>query len=401
MRRSFAFRTRRCKRVGSLPRRGGDRDGGADEALRRRDGRRRPHVLRPRRGGHGFLGPNGAGKTTTLRMILALARPTAGHATVKGRPYRELEQPARTVGANLEIAGAHPGRKGRDHLRALAAMAPLPRSRVDEVLRLVELEGAADRRAGKYSLGMRQRLGLAATLLGDPEVLILDEPANGLDPQGIRWLRDFLREHGRRGPHGAGLQPRAGRGGPDGRRRRRDPPRPAGRAGPGLAADRRRPRGRPLAARRTSCGRRSSRAGLQVTVDGDDARGRRRRPRPRRRARLRGRACRCTSYHARHLARGGVPGAHARRGAAGVIPLVHGEMIKVRTTRTALGFGDRVGAARARRRADHDPRRRSRHGRRRRRTRSTSAARSASRCCCSASSAPPASTAIGRSRPPS
>jgi ABC-2 type transport system ATP-binding protein len=141
----------------------------------------------------GFLGPNGAGKTTTLRMILALARPTSGHATVMGRPYRELEHPARTVGANLEVAGAHPGRKGRDHLRALAAMASIPFSRVDEVLRLVELDGAAGRRAGKYSLGMRQRLGLAATLLGDPEVLILDEPANGLDPQGIRWLRDFLR----------------------------------------------------------------------------------------------------------------------------------------------------------------------------------------------------------------
>jgi ABC-2 type transport system ATP-binding protein len=141
----------------------------------------------------GFLGPNGAGKTTTLRMILALARPSAGHATVLGRPYAQLDEPARTVGANLEIAGAHPGRKGRDHLRALAAMAGLPRSRVDEVLRLVELEDAAGRRAGKYSLGMRQRLGLAATLLGDPQVLILDEPANGLDPQGIRWLRDFLR----------------------------------------------------------------------------------------------------------------------------------------------------------------------------------------------------------------
>jgi ABC-2 type transport system ATP-binding protein len=141
----------------------------------------------------GFLGPNGAGKTTTLRMILALARPTSGHATVLGRPYAVLEEPARVVGANLEIAGAHPGRKGRDHLRALAAMAGLPRSRVDEVLRLVELHGAAGRRAGKYSMGMRQRLGLAATLLGDPQVLVLDEPANGLDPQGIRWLRDFLR----------------------------------------------------------------------------------------------------------------------------------------------------------------------------------------------------------------
>jgi ABC-2 type transport system ATP-binding protein len=141
----------------------------------------------------GFLGPNGAGKTTTLRMILALARPSAGHATVFGRPYAQLDDPAHTVGANLEIAGAHPGRKGRDHLRALAAMAQIPRSRVEEVLRLVELSDAADRRAGKYSMGMRQRLGLAATLLGDPQILILDEPANGLDPQGIRWLRDFLR----------------------------------------------------------------------------------------------------------------------------------------------------------------------------------------------------------------
>jgi ABC-2 type transport system ATP-binding protein len=141
----------------------------------------------------GFLGPNGAGKTTTLRMVLGLARPTAGQATIEGRRYTELEDPARTVGANLEVAGAHPGRSGRNHLRALAAMAGLPASRVKEVLRMVELEGAADRRAGKYSLGMRQRLGLASTLLGDPRVLVLDEPANGLDPQGIRWLRDFLR----------------------------------------------------------------------------------------------------------------------------------------------------------------------------------------------------------------
>jgi ABC-2 type transport system ATP-binding protein len=141
----------------------------------------------------GFLGPNGAGKTTTLRMVLGLARPTAGHATVTGRRYTELDDPARTVGANLEVAGAHPGRSGRNHLRALAAMAGLARSRVDEVLRLVELEDAANRRFGKYSMGMRQRLGLAATLLGDPRVLVLDEPANGLDPRGIRWLRDFLR----------------------------------------------------------------------------------------------------------------------------------------------------------------------------------------------------------------
>ncbi len=141
----------------------------------------------------GFLGPNGAGKTTTLRMVLGLARPTAGHATVVGRRYADLDDPARMVGANLEVAGAHPGRSGRNHLRALAAMAGLPRSRTEEVLRLVEMDKAADRRVGKYSMGMRQRLGLAATLLGDPQVLVLDEPANGLDPQGIRWLRDFLR----------------------------------------------------------------------------------------------------------------------------------------------------------------------------------------------------------------
>jgi len=141
----------------------------------------------------GFLGPNGAGKTTTLRMVLGLARPTAGHATILGQPFTELPDPARSVGANLEISGMHPGRSGRNHLRSLAAFAGLPGSRVDEVLELVEMRGAASRRAGGYSTGMRQRLGLAATLLGDPEVLVLDEPANGLDPQGIRWLRDFLR----------------------------------------------------------------------------------------------------------------------------------------------------------------------------------------------------------------
>jgi ABC-2 type transport system ATP-binding protein len=141
----------------------------------------------------GFLGPNGAGKTTTLRMVLGLARPTAGSATIGGRALHEAEAPAHLVGANLEVCGAHPGRSGRQHLRALAAMARLPDSRVQEVLDLVELGGAADRRAGQYSMGMRQRLGLAATLLGDPEVLVLDEPANGLDPQGIRWLRDVLR----------------------------------------------------------------------------------------------------------------------------------------------------------------------------------------------------------------
>jgi ABC-2 type transport system ATP-binding protein len=141
----------------------------------------------------GFLGPNGAGKTTTLRMVLGLARPTAGRATIFGQPFAALPDPARSVGANLEVCGMHPGRSGRNHLRALAALAALPASRVEEVLDLVEMREAANRRAGGYSTGMRQRLGLAATLLGDPEVLVLDEPANGLDPQGIRWLRDFLR----------------------------------------------------------------------------------------------------------------------------------------------------------------------------------------------------------------
>jgi ABC-2 type transport system ATP-binding protein len=141
----------------------------------------------------GFLGPNGAGKSTTLRVILGLVRPDAGHATVLDRSYAELDRPIRQVGAVLESLDAHPGRSGRNHLRVLATAAGVPRSRADEVLELVELGGAARRRVKGYSLGMRQRLGLAAGLLGDPEVLILDEPANGLDPQGIRWLRDLLR----------------------------------------------------------------------------------------------------------------------------------------------------------------------------------------------------------------
>jgi ABC-2 type transport system ATP-binding protein len=141
----------------------------------------------------GFLGPNGAGKTTTLRMLLGLAAPSSGHALVFGQPYAQIEQPARRIGAVLEATDFHPGRSGRDHLRMLAAAAELPRSRVEEVLGLVELTGAAGRRVKGYSLGMRQRLGLAAALLGDPELLILDEPANGLDPEGVRWLRDFLR----------------------------------------------------------------------------------------------------------------------------------------------------------------------------------------------------------------
>jgi ABC-2 type transport system ATP-binding protein len=141
----------------------------------------------------GFLGPNGAGKTTTLRILLGLARPSGGRATIFDQEFGALADPVRTVGAALEISGFHPGRSGRNHLRSLATLAGLPKSRVEDVLSVVEMSGAADRRAGKYSMGMRQRLALAATLLGDPRLLVLDEPANGLDPQGIRWLRDFLR----------------------------------------------------------------------------------------------------------------------------------------------------------------------------------------------------------------
>ena len=141
----------------------------------------------------GFLGPNGAGKTTTLRVILGLVHPTAGKATVMGRLYRQLESPTQQVGAVLEASDFHPGRSGRNHLRVLAAATGIPRSRVEEILEVVDLQGAAGRRAGGYSLGMRQRLSLAGALLGDPRILVLDEPANGLDPQGIRWLREFLR----------------------------------------------------------------------------------------------------------------------------------------------------------------------------------------------------------------
>jgi ABC-2 type transport system ATP-binding protein len=141
----------------------------------------------------GFLGPNGAGKSTTLRSVLGLVHPDEGRATVLGVPYTQLDNPLHQVGAVLEASEVHPGRSGRNHLRVLAAAAGLPGSRVEEVLALVELSAAAKRRVKGYSLGMRQRLGLASALLGDPEVLVLDEPANGLDPAGIRWLRDFLR----------------------------------------------------------------------------------------------------------------------------------------------------------------------------------------------------------------
>jgi ABC-2 type transport system ATP-binding protein len=141
----------------------------------------------------GFLGPNGAGKSTTLRMLLGLDRPDAGQATIGGRRYRELPWPLRTVGALLEAKAFHPGRSARAHLAALAASNGIRRSRVEEVLGVVGLDGAAGRRAGSFSLGMAQRLGVAAALLGDPGVLVLDEPVNGLDPEGIRWMRDLLR----------------------------------------------------------------------------------------------------------------------------------------------------------------------------------------------------------------
>jgi ABC-2 type transport system ATP-binding protein len=151
----------------------------------------------------GFLGPNGAGKTTTLRMLLGLVAPDAGTATINGRAYADLPEPLHQVGAVLEASGGHPGRTARSHLRIQALVARADASRVDDVLDLVQLSGAADRRVGGFSQGMRQRLGLATALLADPEILILDEPANGLDPEGVRWLRGLL--HGFAGEGGTVL----------------------------------------------------------------------------------------------------------------------------------------------------------------------------------------------------
>ncbi|RLP84429.1 MULTISPECIES: ABC transporter ATP-binding protein [unclassified Micromonospora] len=141
----------------------------------------------------GFLGPNGAGKTTTLRMLLNLVTPTAGTATISGHRYADLSDPLRHVGAILEASSAHKGRTGINHLRVICAAAGLPKQRADEALALVGLTPAAKRKFKGYSLGMKQRLGIAAAMLGDPRVLILDEPANGLDPEGIRWMRGFLK----------------------------------------------------------------------------------------------------------------------------------------------------------------------------------------------------------------
>ena len=147
----------------------------------------------------GFLGPNGAGKSTTLRILLGLVHPNGGNATFDGRKFEELPEPSAEVGAVLEEASFHPGRTGRNHLRILAAAGGHPASRVQEVLELVGIAGAGNRRVKGYSMGMRQRLAIAAALLGDPEVLILDEPANGLDPPGIRWMRELLRSEAGRG----------------------------------------------------------------------------------------------------------------------------------------------------------------------------------------------------------
>src|SRR4051795_8017058 len=147
----------------------------------------------------GFLGPNGAGKTTTMRMITGLVPATSGTALVDGRPYAELPNPGAVMGTLLDASAVHPGRTGRTHLRLLADTIGVPSSRVDEVLALVGLSDAARRRIGGYSLGMRQRLGIAGALLAAPPVLVFDEPANGLDPEGIRWMRDLLRAHAARG----------------------------------------------------------------------------------------------------------------------------------------------------------------------------------------------------------
>ncbi|HEX4982143.1 MAG TPA: ATP-binding cassette domain-containing protein [Ilumatobacteraceae bacterium] len=147
----------------------------------------------------GFLGPNGAGKSTTMKILLDLASADSGRATIGGSRYRDLRDPTRTVGVVLEPNAFHPGRSGRNHLRILADAAGLPVARVDELLELVGLASASNRRVGAYSLGMRQRLGLAAALLGDPPVLVLDEPGNGLDPQGVRDLRQLLRSRAAKG----------------------------------------------------------------------------------------------------------------------------------------------------------------------------------------------------------
>ncbi len=178
----------------------------------------------------GFLGLNGSGKSTTMRMILGLDAPDAGHARIGGQAYRQLRWPLREAGGLLESRAFHPGRSARAHLAALAASNAISQSRVAEVLEIAGLGSAAGKRAGKLSLGMAQRLGIAAALLGDPAVLLLDEPVNGLDPEGIRWIRGLLRSLAAEGRASLGLQPPDQRNGPAGR--------PAGRDRPGTAPGR-------------------------------------------------------------------------------------------------------------------------------------------------------------------
>ena len=188
----------------------------------------------------GFVGPNGAGKSTTMRVVVGLDAPDAGTATIGGRPYRSLQNPLTHVGSLLDAGALQPSRSGRNHLLWLAHSQGLKAGRVDEVIALAGLESAARRKAGGYSLGMRQRLGIAAALLGDPPVLIFDEPYNGMDPEGIVWMKGFLRIAGGAGPRGPGVQPPDERTGghrrPPGRRR----PRPGDRRHLRRRPDRRR-----------------------------------------------------------------------------------------------------------------------------------------------------------------
>ena len=176
----------------------------------------------------GFVGPNGAGKSTTMRMMVGLTRPDQGDVRYHGISYTRLHQPARVVGSVLDARCMHPGRTARNHLRAIAALSAIPTRRVDEVLAQVGLESAADQRAGSFSLGMRQRLALAGALLGEPEVLLLDEPSNGLDPDGIRWLRNTLSEFANR-RNGVRLEPSDRRTREVRRRPHRDRQRPTAR----------------------------------------------------------------------------------------------------------------------------------------------------------------------------
>ena len=200
----------------------------------------------------GFVGPNGAGKSTTMRMMVGLTRPDHGDVRYDGVSYTRLRHPARVVGAVLDARCMHPGRTARNHLRAAAALSGIPAGRVDEVLDEVGLASAADQRAGGFSLGMRQRLALAGALLGEPDVLLLDEPSNGLDPDGIRWLRNSLRDLRRPGRHGVRVQP------PDRRARhvRRRPRRRRRRQAARRRAGARHPRPRRI--HRRSCAPRTS-----------------------------------------------------------------------------------------------------------------------------------------------